>query len=243
VGPSASLAADAHDAIEAARELLETRAADVDMDVRREKRAADPVETLILFEGRVEPALGRGHMRLDFGGLLAVPSATAPPQPDSIEVVWTPDELHARSPIRPTEAWVTRSRTEARVGSPYVVRVLDEVLGLVTLVATSEPDKITALEDAQIDGEEAQRWLIRVPAAAAVVEGVPAELPDATVLHDIYGIDAIDVEVWLVDGVLRRVRYAIAREKALYGGPDRTTVTYDWSPTPRADPIVVPPLP
>ena len=48
-------------------------------------------------------------------------------------------------------------------------------------------------------------------------------------LRDIYGIDAMDMEVWLVDGMLRRVRYAIAREKALYGGPDRTTVTYDWS--------------
>ena len=70
-----------------------------------------------------------------------------------------------------------RSRAEARTSSGYLGRIPDEVLGLVTLVATSQPDKITALEGAQIDGEEAQRWLVRVPVEAAVVEGVPAERP------------------------------------------------------------------
>ena len=242
--PSASLAVDGHDAIDAARGLLETRAANVEMDVRREKRPADPVETLIVFEGRVEPALGRGHMRLDFSGLVAVPGATASPGPDSIvDLIWTPDELYARYATRSTEGWESRSRTDARVGSGYLGRAPDEVLGLLKLVATSRPETLTPLAGAQLDGELARRWLVRVPVEATALEGVPADVPDATVLRDVYGIDALDIEVWLVDGALRRVRYAIAREKALYGGPDRTTVTYDWSVTPGADPIVAPPPP
>ena len=241
VAPSASIAVDAHAAIEAARELLEAPAAAVDMDVLREKRPADPVETLILLEGRVGPAIGRGHTRLDFSGMVTIPGTSASPGPDSIvDLIWTPDDLFARSAARPTEAWVSRSRAEARTNSGYLGRVPDEVLGLLKLIAMSQPDRIAALENAQIAGEEAQRWLVRVPVEAAVVEGVPAEVPDATVLQDNYGIDALDVEVWLVDGILRRVQYAMAREKALYGGPDRTTVTYDWSPAPDTDPIVVP---
>ena len=241
VAPSASPAADARGA---ARKLLETRAAAVVMDVRREKRPIDPVETLILLEGPIEPALGRGQARLDFSGLVAVPGASASPGADPIvELIWTPDDLYARSATRPTEAWETRSRAEARTNSGYLGRIPDEVLGLIRLVAASQPDEITALENAPIDGEDAQRWLVRVPVEATVVEGVPADVPDAPTLRDVYRIDALDIEVWLVDGMLRRVRYAIAREKALYGGPDRTTVTYDWSEAPSADPIVVPPPP
>ena len=162
----------------AARVLLETRAAAVVMDVRREKRPIDPVETLILLEGPIEPALGRGQARLDFSGLVAVPGASASPGADTIvELIWTPDDLYARSATRPTEAWVTRSRAEARINSGYLGRMPDEVLGLVRLVAASQPDKVTALEDAPIDGEDAQRWLVRVPVEATVVEGVPGRRP------------------------------------------------------------------
>jgi len=78
------------------------------------------------------------------------------------------------------------------------------------------------------------------PGESAVVEGVPADVPDAVALREAYGVEAIEIEVWLVDGALRRLRYEIARAKAPYGGPDRTTVTYDWSPATSADPIVVP---
>jgi hypothetical protein len=244
VAPSASTGTDANAAIGAARDLLDAPAAAVDMDVLREKRPADPVETLILLEGRAEPAIGRGLAHLDFSGMVAIPGATASPGPDSIvELIWTPEDLFARSATRPTEPWETRTRAEARINSGYLGRIPDEVLGLLKLVATSQPDEMTALEVEEIDGVQAQRLLVRVPVEAAVLEGVPAEVPDATVLHNAFGIDALDVEVWLVDGMLRRVRYAMAREKALYGGPDRTTVTYDWSPAPSADPIVVPPQP
>ena len=82
-----------------------------------------------------------------------------------------------------------------------------------------------------------------MPIKDAFVQGVPAEVPDMTVLRDTYGIDTLDLEVWLVDGVLRRVVYELARDEAPYGGPDRTIVTYDWSEAASSDPIVVPPLP
>jgi len=232
------------EAIEAARTLLESPAASVDLEVRREKRPADPVETLITFEGRIEPAIERGQVRLDFSGMVAIPGATASPGSDSIvDLVWTPDDLYARSATRPDEAWTSRTRADARTSSGYLGRIPDEVLGLVTLVATTQPDKITALDGAQIDGAEARRWLVHVPVEVAAANGVPADVPNATVLRDSYGIDALDIEVWLIDGTVRRIRYAIAREKALYGGPDRTTVTYDWSVAQGADTIVVPPAP
>ena len=59
-------------------------------------------------------------------------------------------------------------------------------------------------------------------------------------LRQIYEITELPIEVWLVDGEIRRLRYAFAREKALYGGPDRTTTTYDWIPASDQLPIELP---
>jgi len=234
-------ASDPHVAIEGGRALLDAQAATLVMSIRRAKGPEDPVEILIVGEGRVEPARGLGHLQLDLSGMLAIPGTTASPSPDwIIEVIWTPDQLHARVPARPNDTWTSRSRADARTGSGLVGRLPDEVLGLVKLVATSRPDQIVALEDERIDGEAARRWLVRVPVESAVAEGVPAEVPDTSALLDSYGVEAIDVEVWLVDGAVRRLRYEISREHAPYGGPDRTTVTYDWSSAAGAEPIVVP---
>ncbi len=214
------------------------------MDLRREKRPDDPVETLIVAEGRVEPAIGRGHLRVDLGGLVAIPGASEPPASDLIaEVIWTPEEMYARSATVPKETWEARSRAEGRSGGGYIGRLPDEVLGLARLIASSRPEEVKALEEAPIDGEKARRWLIRMPVEATAIEGVPADVPSATQLRDTYGVEAIDVEVWLVGGTLRRIRYVIAREKAAYGGPDRTTVTYDWSQAESDESIVVPPPP
>ena len=231
-----------HDAIDAARRLLDAQAFDVDMDLRREKRPDDPIETLIVAEGRVEPSIGRGHLRVDFSGLIAIPESSEPPDPNSTaEVIWTPEEMFARSATLPGDPWEARTRAEGRSGGGYVGRLPDEVLGLARLVASSRPQEVKALEDAPIDGENARRWLIRMPVEATAVEGVPADVPSAAQLRDTDGVEAIEVEVWLVDGSVRRIRYVIAREKAAYGGPDRTTVTYDWSQAASDESIVVPP--
>ncbi len=143
-----------HDAIDAARELLDAQAFDVEMDLRREKRPDDPVETLIVAEGRVEPAIGRGHLRVDFSGLVAIPGASEPPDSNLIaEVIWTPEEMFARSATVPKDPWEARSRAEGRSGGGYVGRLPDEVLGLARLIASSRPEEVKALEDAPIDGE------------------------------------------------------------------------------------------
>jgi hypothetical protein len=241
---SASVAPELHDASQAALELFSASDSDVEMTVRREKGPDDPVETLLTGKGRVEPAMARGRVRFDFAGLFTNPDASEPPSETSVvEVVWTPDQVFARSATKPNEAWTPLSRADARASGGYIGRLPDEVVGLVTLVASSRSETFVALEDGSIDGKAAQRWRVPVPVETAVVQGVPADAPDARVLRDTYGVNTIDVEVWLVDGTLRRVGYQVAREKSVSGGPDRTTVTYDWSAASSTDSIVVPPSP
>ena len=43
-------------------------------------------------------------------------------------------------------------------------------------------------------------------------EGVPADVPSATQLRETYGVEAIEVEVWLVADQLRRLRFAFASD-------------------------------
>jgi hypothetical protein len=113
-------------------------------------------------------------------------------------------------------------------------------VGLVELVAASEPDRIAELDDALLDGTAAERWLVRVPTEEAARKGTPSDLPDAEAIRLRYGVSEIKIEVWLVDGALRRLRYALSRDQAPNGGPDRTTTTYDWQPVSDFDPIVIP---
>ena len=76
------------------------------MDLRREKGPDDPVETLLVAAGRVEPVIGRGQLRVDFSGLVAIPGASEPPDSNAIaEVVWTPGEMYARSATVPKDPW------------------------------------------------------------------------------------------------------------------------------------------
>jgi hypothetical protein len=238
------VALDLHDASRAARELLDASASDVAVSVRRETGTDDPVRTLMTGRGRIEPAAGRGGVRFDFSPLIENPDPSQSPSPALIvEVTWTPDEVFARSPTSPNRAWTTMSRDDARTSGGYAGRLPDEFLGLVTLVASSPPERFTTLENDSIDGMEAERWLLPVPVEDAVEKGVPAEVSNAPILRDTYGIDTIDIEVWLIDGTLRRIGYQVAREKSVSGSPDRTTITYDWSAASGTDSIVVPPSP
>ena len=104
--------------------------------------------------------------------------------------------MYARSATVPKDPWEARSRTEGRSGGGYVGRLPDEVLGLARLIASSRAEEVKALEDAPIDGENARRWLIRMPVEATAVEGVPADVPSAAQLRETYGVEAIEVEVW-----------------------------------------------
>jgi len=221
--------------------LLHVEAVDLEMTVVREKRPDDAVETLAAGTGRVEPVRGRGSVRYDLAGLFTPPGTTPAPTSSSIvEVIWTPDDLYVRIPGGQEREWQSRPRDQARTGGGLVGRLPDEAMGLVILVAQSGPEHAAPLDGAEVDGALAERWLVRVPVDVAVREGVPADTPDADVVRGTYSVSDVEIEAWLVDGALRRLRYAFAREEAPYGGPDRTTTTYDWRPAAAGGPITVP---
>ena len=209
------------------------------MRVVREKRATDPIETLITGAGRVEPAIGRGRVSYDLAGLFAPPGETPPPSsPDVVDVIWTPNDMYVRLAQR--SAWESRTREHGRENGGLIGRLPDEVLGLVALVAESDPSRAVALEAADLDGATAERWSVSVPIEAAALDGVPADAPDADTIRRQYGISDIDIEAWLVDDQLRRLRVAFRREKAQYGGTDVTTTTYDWQRASDGTPIAIP---
>jgi hypothetical protein len=226
-GPSAS--ADSGAARIAAQHLLTTKAFDLELKILREKRSTDPVQTLVEGSGRMEPATGRGHVRYDFTGLLTPPGTSpSPSAPNVVELVWTPDDEYVRLARDAAGKYETQTREHARETGGIVGRLPDEVLGLATLVAQSQPSQTHRLEPAELAGFAAERWTITVPVEAAAAAGVPGYLPDAAAIRSQYGKSEIDIEVWLIGGVLRRLQYQLAREQAPYGGPDRTTTTYDW---------------
>ena len=228
-------------ATSAALQSLQTEAADIALTVIREKRAGDPIETLLTGSGRIEPAVGHGHVRYDLRGLL--PSAAGSPAPgalNEVELIWTETDLFVRPTGAPASEWERRTRDDGRSSGGLIGRLPDEVLGLMRLVSASGAGTTTRLGPAVLDAVAADRWVVTVPAAAAAAEGVPAEFPHADVIRRVYGLDEIDVEVWLVNAAVRRLRLVFERAQAPYGGPDRTTTTYDWQGAPDAIPIEIP---
>jgi hypothetical protein len=218
--------------------LLEATSASVDLAVEREKRPTDPVETLLVGTGRLEPTQGRGEMRYDLTGLFATPDTSPPTSPTIFDVTWTPDDLWARADA--SAEWQKRTRDEARSNGGLLGRLPDEVDGLLRVIAESDAGAARQTGSEELDGQSAERWTVVVPIEDLAARHVPADTPYADVLRRIYGIDAVPVEVWLVDGGLRRLRYAFAREQAPYGGPDQTTTTYDVLATTNEPPIELP---
>jgi hypothetical protein len=225
----------------------------VSLVVERQKRPTDPAETLVTGTGRVEPSAGRGHWRYDVSALFAPPSettspgttssppATPPPAPlDVVEVIWTPTDIYVRVADVKTGSWESRSREDGRRSGGLIGRLPDEPLGLVTLVANSDPREATPLDSADLGGATAERWLVTVPLETATAAGVPPELPDAKAMRAQYGITDLPIEVWVVDDTVRRLRVALHRDAAPYGGPDTTTTTYDWLPARDTVPIEIP---
>ena len=127
-----------------------------------------------------------------------------------------------------TAKYQAQTRERARQSGGVVGRLPDEVLGLATLVARSDPSQAREMEPTDLAGFTADRWTVSIPVEAAAAAGVPGYLPDAAAVRSTYGASTIDVEVWLIGGILRRLQYQLARDQAPYGGPDRTTTMYDW---------------
>jgi hypothetical protein len=118
-------------------------------------------------------------------------------------------------------------------------RVNEEPLALLRLAAAAEPATIQPLPDGVVDGVPAQRWLIPVPADRARDAWVP---PDTHLgFETIFDLDALPLEVWLVDGQIARVGYVLERAKAPYGGPDRNETWYAWSDIGAPIELAIPP--
>ena len=141
--------------------------------------------------------------------------------PDALEGVWR---------------HVTRERSPEMA---LIGRVNEEPLALVRFVAEADPATIEALPAGVLDGVAHERWLVRVPVPVARAAYVP---PETYLAFDtIFGIDALPLEIWLRDGRIARVGYVLEREKAPYGGPDRSETWYAWSEVGEPMNLVIPP--
>ena len=131
---------------------------------------------------------------------------------------------------------VTRERSPEMA---LIGRVNEEPLALVRFAAEADPATIEPLQAGVLDGVAHERWLVRVPVAVARAAYVP---PETYLAFDtIYAIDALPLEIWLLDGRIARVGYVLEREKAPYGGPDRSETWYAWSEVGEPINLVIPP--
>jgi hypothetical protein len=227
--------------IDAAKRLLASHGASVRFEVERWKDT-DASEILITAEGLIDPAEGRGDLTYDFTTLFSDPAVpVTSPNPESLyQVRWDTTDTYFYSLSTADEGWGHMSRADARERGGLLGRLYIEVIGVVALVAHSDPSTVTATTPADLGGESAERFIGTIGVADAIAEGVPADVPDEGAFRAAYGVDTLPIEMWLVGGELKRIRYSVAREKALYGGPDRTQITYDWEPAPPVD-IEIPP--
>ncbi len=210
----------------------------VAMMVERAK-GEEPAEVLVRGDGLLDLTLGRGRVRYDLTGLLTVPGASPDPL-DVVEVAWDEDRFWALSVGEEAGGWQVMDRADATSNGGLIGRLPNEGFGLVALVADADEASVEPLPPDRLGDRPASRSKVTIQLVAAAAAGVPADAPDAEAIRRLYGVDAVDLEVWVADGVLRRIRYAFARDKALYGGPDLTTVTYDYDPE-TSDELVVPP--
>lgn len=220
--PSASATAVAgpEAPIAAASWLLEQSSARFDLSVDLFKPGL-PDETTALGSGTVDPAGDRGTMRWD----IFPEDSRLTFEP--FDIAWDPDDYWvATEPDGGERTWRHTTR-DAAPEMATIGRVNEEPLALLRLAAAAEPATIQPLPDSVLDGVPAERWLIPVPAERAREAWVP---PDTYLgFETIFGLDALPLEVWLVDGRIARVGYVLEREKAPYGGPDRNETWYAWS--------------
>lgn len=214
--------------IDAANALLALDVVAMTMTVERVKGEA-PGELLVSGEGQLDPTGRRGQLRYDLTTLFAVPDASSRPR-DIWEVAWSEDRVWARSTAEGGE-WTVLDRQHAADFGGLIGRLPNEAHGLIGLVAEAD---VTSVAPVASD-----RFRVSLPIEELAHRGVPADAPDAEVIRRTYGVEAVDLEVSIVQGLVRQVRYVFHRDEARYGGPDRTTVTYEYLPSDAE--LVVPP--
>ena len=218
---SATTSTGAEAPISAASAFLEQSSARFDLRVELFKPGL-PDEATALGSGVVDPAGDRGTMRWDLF-----------PEDDRMtfepfDIAWDPDDYWVANeqPGGGERTWRHTTRDEAPEMAT-IGRVNEEPLALVRFVAEADPATIQRLPDGDLDGVLAERWLIPVPVDRTRAAWVP---PDTYLgFESIFGLDALPLEVWLIDGRIARVGYVLEREKAPYGGPDRNETWYAWS--------------
>ena len=231
--PSAPGAADP--AVVAARSFLAESSARFELRIDRFKPDL-PDEVTALASGEVDPAGDRGSMTYE---LLPGEPADSPLALPPFDIVWNETDFWTTAGPDALEGkWqhVTRERSP---GMALIGRVNEEPLALVRFAAEADPATIEPLQAGVLDGVAHERWLVRVPVAVARAAYVP---PETYLAFDtIYAIDALPLEIWLLDGRIARVGYVLEREKAPYGGPDRSETWYAWSEVGEPMNLVIPP--
>ena len=230
--PSATSLAGAEAPIAAATWFLEQSSARFDLRVKLFKPDL-PDETTALGSGAVDPAGDRGTMSFDLF-----------PEDDRLsfepfEITWDPDDYWTTTePDQGEHVWRHTTRDEAPEMA-MIGRVNEEPLALIRFVAEADPATIEPLPAAAVNGVAAERWLVPVPFETTRAAFVP---PDTYLgFESIFGLEALPLEVWLIDGQIARVGYVLEREKAPYGGPDRNETWYDWSDVGAPIELAIPP--
>ena len=231
--PSAPGAAES--AVVAARSFLAESSARFELRIDRFKPDL-PDEVTALASGEVDPAGDRGSMTYE---LLPDEPADSPLALPPFDIVWDETDFWTTAgpdALEGTWQHVTRERSPEMA---LIGRVNEEPLALVRFVAEADPATIEALPAGVLDGVAHERWLVRVPVPVARAAYVP---PETYLAFDtIFGIDALPLEIWLRDGRIARVGYVLEREKAPYGGPDRSETWYAWSEVGEPMNLVIPP--
>ena len=194
-------------------------------------REGEPEELLITADALVDPASDRGHAAVDFAGMLAGPSGSPMTTETRFEIAWDPDwtwtlvESDTGEPV-----WARIPRAEAADRGGLLGRMPDELLGLLRLAASATDGGVGPLPPAELDGQPAARFTVPVSAADVVARGIPAPSMSVAQFTETYGMEVVNLETWLVGGQLRRIVLVLERERALYGGPDRTETIHDVRP-------------
>jgi len=231
---SAASSAGGQAAVDAAHALLAASSARFDL-TSGSVRADGTSQATARASGEVNPARDLGAMRY-----MLFPDDPANPLATAFEVRWSPSDFWFAQPDSTGDAstWQHAPRVDAR-DMAFVGRVQEEPLALVRFAAAADASAFEPLPAEELEGRQAERWLIRVPTSLTEPAYVPPDVYAG--FEEAYGIDHLPLEVWLVDGAVARTGYVLSRTSATSEEGNRVQTWYDWSDVGAKLDIEVPP--
>jgi hypothetical protein len=222
---ASSRSSDAPPLVAAARAMLTEGSATFEHTIES-IRSDRPPRLEASASGTVDPISDRGRMQYVF-----FPDDVPDDDVDlstEIEIVWDATDYWAALPAASgeTRRWTHTTRARARELA-LMGRVQEEPLALIRFAAEADPATIAALPGGELHGETVERWLVPIPIAKTEAAFVPPFTYSA--MDRVFKVDALPLEVWLRDGVIVRVGYALSRDESVAGGPDRHETWYEWS--------------